>query len=244
MPAQGMGAIMPHGRIQKRRWIANRHPVALLHVMLDLRRLRLLHELHARGTIAAVADALQFTPSAVSQQLAVLEREAGVPLLERGRARRPADRRRARARRPRRGAARPRRARGGRAGRRRRQRRRAGADRRLPVGGAAARRAGDARARRAGAAACAASSSRPSRSRRCRRSRSATSTSCWPTSGSTSRTRGPPGLDRHDLHRDPVRVVLPADHAVARRQRRGGAAGRAGRRARGRPATRGRAGRR
>ena len=50
--------------------------------MLDLRRLRLLHELHARGTIAAVADALRFTPSAVSQQLAVLEREAGVPLLE------------------------------------------------------------------------------------------------------------------------------------------------------------------
>ena len=50
--------------------------------MLDLRRLRLLRELHARGTIAAVADALQFTPSAVSQQLAVLEREAGVPLLE------------------------------------------------------------------------------------------------------------------------------------------------------------------
>ena len=51
--------------------------------MLDLRRLRLLHELHARGTVAAVADALQFTPSAVSQQLAVLEREAGVTLLER-----------------------------------------------------------------------------------------------------------------------------------------------------------------
>jgi DNA-binding transcriptional LysR family regulator len=50
--------------------------------MLDLRRLRLLHELHARGTIAAVAEALQFTPSAVSQQLAVLEREAGLPLLQ------------------------------------------------------------------------------------------------------------------------------------------------------------------
>ena len=50
--------------------------------MLDLRRLRLLRELHERGTVAAVADALQFTPSAVSQQLAVLEREAGVPLLE------------------------------------------------------------------------------------------------------------------------------------------------------------------
>src|ERR687885_2196924 len=51
--------------------------------MLDLRRLRLLHELAERGTIAAVADALRFTPSAVSQQLALLEREAGVPLLER-----------------------------------------------------------------------------------------------------------------------------------------------------------------
>jgi DNA-binding transcriptional LysR family regulator len=52
-------------------------------MMLDLRRLRLLHELHERGTIAAVADALQFTPSAVSQQLAMLERETGVKLLER-----------------------------------------------------------------------------------------------------------------------------------------------------------------
>ena len=51
--------------------------------MLDLRRVRLLRELAARQTIAAVADALQFTPSAVSQQLAILEREAGVPLLER-----------------------------------------------------------------------------------------------------------------------------------------------------------------
>lgn len=51
--------------------------------MLDLRRLRLLRELRERGTIAAVADALQFTPSAVSQQLAMLERETGVKLLER-----------------------------------------------------------------------------------------------------------------------------------------------------------------
>jgi DNA-binding transcriptional LysR family regulator len=51
--------------------------------MLDLRRLRLLRELSERGTIAAVADALQYTPSAVSQQLAILEREAGVRLLER-----------------------------------------------------------------------------------------------------------------------------------------------------------------
>lgn len=51
--------------------------------MLDVRRLHLLRELHRRGTIAAVADALMFTPSAVSQQLAALEREVGVPLLER-----------------------------------------------------------------------------------------------------------------------------------------------------------------
>ncbi|MFC8142374.1 LysR family transcriptional regulator [Streptomyces paradoxus] len=51
--------------------------------MLDVRRLRLLRELHRRGTIAAVAEALAFTASAVSQQLGVLEREAGVPLLER-----------------------------------------------------------------------------------------------------------------------------------------------------------------
>src|SRR5687767_6863469 len=51
--------------------------------MLDLRRLRLLRELSQRRTIAAVADALQLTPSAVSQQLAILEREAGVRLLER-----------------------------------------------------------------------------------------------------------------------------------------------------------------
>jgi DNA-binding transcriptional LysR family regulator len=50
--------------------------------MLDLRRLRLLRELDERGTLAAVARALDFTPSAVSQGLAALEREAGVPLLE------------------------------------------------------------------------------------------------------------------------------------------------------------------
>ena len=50
--------------------------------MLDLRRLRLLRELARRGTIAAVAEALSFSPSAVSQQLATLEKEAGVRLLE------------------------------------------------------------------------------------------------------------------------------------------------------------------
>lgn len=49
--------------------------------MLELRRLRLLRELKLRGTISAVAEALSFSPSSVSQQLAQLESEAGVPLL-------------------------------------------------------------------------------------------------------------------------------------------------------------------
>ncbi len=52
-------------------------------VPFDLRRLRLLRELAERGTLGAVAAALGYTPSAVSQQLAALEREAGTPLLER-----------------------------------------------------------------------------------------------------------------------------------------------------------------
>jgi len=51
--------------------------------MMDLRRLRLLREVHTRGTVHAAAKALGYTPSAVSQQLSVLEREAGTPLLER-----------------------------------------------------------------------------------------------------------------------------------------------------------------
>ena len=51
--------------------------------MLDLKRLRLLSELSRRGTIAEVASVVGYTPSAVSQSLTQLEREAGVPLLER-----------------------------------------------------------------------------------------------------------------------------------------------------------------
>jgi DNA-binding transcriptional LysR family regulator len=43
----------------------------------------MLHEFATRGSIARTAEALGYTPSAVSQQLAVLEREAGTPLLDR-----------------------------------------------------------------------------------------------------------------------------------------------------------------
>jgi DNA-binding transcriptional LysR family regulator len=50
--------------------------------MLDVHRLRLLCELDRRGTLAAVARALSYSPSAVSQQLSQLEAEAGVALLE------------------------------------------------------------------------------------------------------------------------------------------------------------------
>lgn len=49
--------------------------------MLDVRRLRLLRELQIRGTLAGVAEALSFSPSAVSQQLSLLEKEVGVELL-------------------------------------------------------------------------------------------------------------------------------------------------------------------
>ncbi|MFE9583323.1 LysR family transcriptional regulator [Nocardia sp. NPDC006044] len=49
---------------------------------MSVERLRVLREFADRGTIAAVAGALSMTPSAVSQQLKVLAKEAGVALLE------------------------------------------------------------------------------------------------------------------------------------------------------------------
>ncbi|WP_433701013.1 LysR family transcriptional regulator [Nocardiopsis sp. CA-288880] len=51
--------------------------------MIDVRRLQLLQALEHHRTVAATAEALNVTPSAVSQQLAVLAKEAGVPLVER-----------------------------------------------------------------------------------------------------------------------------------------------------------------
>lgn len=50
--------------------------------MLGIWRLQLLREVARRGTIKAAAAAMNVTPSAVSQQLKLLEQEAGVPLLE------------------------------------------------------------------------------------------------------------------------------------------------------------------
>ena len=50
--------------------------------MLDVHRLRLLCELDRRGTLAAVARALSYSPSAISLQLGQLEAETGVTLLE------------------------------------------------------------------------------------------------------------------------------------------------------------------
>jgi len=51
--------------------------------MLDLRRLAVLREVARRGSFAAAAEALAYTPSAVSQQMASLAREMGVVLFER-----------------------------------------------------------------------------------------------------------------------------------------------------------------
>src|SRR6188472_217330 len=51
--------------------------------MLDVRRMRVLREVAARGSFSAAADSLAYTQSAVSQQIAALEREAGTTLVER-----------------------------------------------------------------------------------------------------------------------------------------------------------------
>lgn len=51
--------------------------------MLDVKRLRVLREVAARGSFSAAAEALSYTQSAVSQQIAALEREAGTTLVDR-----------------------------------------------------------------------------------------------------------------------------------------------------------------
>ena len=52
--------------------------------MLDVRRMKVLKEVAAQGSFSAAAEALSFTQSAVSQQIAALERECGAKLVERG----------------------------------------------------------------------------------------------------------------------------------------------------------------
>jgi DNA-binding transcriptional LysR family regulator len=51
--------------------------------MLDVRRMRVLREVAVRGSFSAAAESLSFTQSAVSQQIAALEREAGTTLVQR-----------------------------------------------------------------------------------------------------------------------------------------------------------------
>jgi DNA-binding transcriptional LysR family regulator len=53
--------------------------------MLNVQRLRVLREVIEQGSFSEAADALNYTQSAVSQAIATLEAEAGVPLLDRDR---------------------------------------------------------------------------------------------------------------------------------------------------------------
>ncbi|SCG66523.1 LysR family transcriptional regulator [Micromonospora inositola] len=60
--------------------------------MLDVRRMQLLRTVVTSGSVTAAARELGYTASAVSQQMAALEKEAGIALLERtGRGVRPTD---------------------------------------------------------------------------------------------------------------------------------------------------------
>src|SRR6266516_4698477 len=51
--------------------------------MLDVRRMKILREVAAHGSFSAAAEALSYTQSAISQQIAALEREVGTKLVER-----------------------------------------------------------------------------------------------------------------------------------------------------------------
>src|SRR3954452_22121621 len=51
--------------------------------MLDVKRMRVLKEVAAHGSFSAAAEALAYTQSAVSQQIAALERETGATLVDR-----------------------------------------------------------------------------------------------------------------------------------------------------------------
>lgn len=62
---------------------ASEHACRAVPWPLDLRHLKVLCEIAHRGSFSAAADALNFTPSAVSQQMGKLQRDVGVALFER-----------------------------------------------------------------------------------------------------------------------------------------------------------------
>ncbi len=182
---------------------------------MELRRLRLLHEFARRGTVAAVAEALSYSPSSVSVQLAELEREAGVPLLRR--AGRTLELTPAGARLAEHAAQRADGGRGGAGGARRAQRHaaRAGAD---DVRADARARAAVHRAARAGRDGARAARrghaprDRAGASRRCARARSTSSSASTTTRCPVPRHRD---VDREDLIREAVLLCVPTDHPLA-----------------------------
>ena len=185
--------------------------------MLDVRRMRVLREVAVRGSFSAAAEALSFTQSAISQQIAALEREAGTTLVQRsargvrlteaGEARRP----------PRRGDHGPARRGGGRAGGDRRPARRAAADGGVRVRGLDADAARDRRLPRAPPGRRAVDE--PGRARglasRCCAAASSTSRSVF----DSARCRDEDGIDRAHLLEDPMYLALPLDHPLAHRRR-------------------------
>ena len=62
--------------------MAMKHASCTLGVVLDVKRLQVLLAIVEEGSVTSAATALGYTPSAVSQQLLRLEREAGQPLLD------------------------------------------------------------------------------------------------------------------------------------------------------------------
>src|SRR3954469_8250709 len=100
--------------------------------MLDVKRLRVLREVANRGSFSGAAEALSYTQSAISQQIAALEREAGTMLVERSARGVPLPEAGPGPRRPRRRDPRPPRRGGARARVDRRPPRRSPADGRLP----------------------------------------------------------------------------------------------------------------
>ena len=185
--------------------------------MLDVRRMRVLREVAVRGSFSAAAEALSFTQSAISQQIAALEREAGTHARAAQRARHPPHRGGRGARPPRRRDPRPAGRGRGRAGGDRRPARRPAADwprssppasTLMPLAIAAfrarapGRRAVDDHGRARGLASrCCAAASSTSRS------------------GSTRRVRGEvDGIDRAHLLEDPMYLAMPLDHPLAHKR--------------------------